>query len=303
MSLAFPYTPFPFNVTPISPAFHLSPVTSNTSLGWVPSCKTPECIPTASWSTSAINSTIFFPFLGWDVAFDGNVKGNMSIELFFDGEQTTWNPSGDTLFNLQSRSTDYKQQRNVTLKVLDASPSAQLTVTRARVNGSSLADYYFPADRWTVPSDDDRLEYTGFIPQKSVAQAESSTTYVSSRAGDTVTMQFNGSTFLIYGPCGPTNGLMKITVDNDQQTVNTSRPFASDDCLLFQAQGLPVHFQHQLLIENIDGRTLGIDRLEFFKIDLYGRTVMIVYVRKAVKRRENLGGLFMTRPKPEWFHS
>ncbi|CAE6442364.1 unnamed protein product [Rhizoctonia solani] len=192
MSLDFPYTPFPFNITPISPAFHLSPITSNISLGWAPSCETPDCIPNASWSTTAINSTLSFAFRGWDVTFDGSVKGNMSVELFFEGEQTPWNPSRDTLFSLHSRSTDYEQQHNVTLKVLDASPDAQLTITRARVNGSSFADYYFPADRWTVPSDDDRLEYTGFVQQTSVAGAGSSTTYVSSRAGDTVAMHFNG---------------------------------------------------------------------------------------------------------------
>ncbi|KAH7322093.1 hypothetical protein B0J17DRAFT_723768 [Rhizoctonia solani] len=193
MSLSYPYTPFPFNVTAISPLFHLTPVTVNdTRLGWVPSCMTPECMPTASWSTSAVNSTLSFQYWGVGVAFDGTVQGNMTVQLIRDGTLMPWNPSGDTLFSLLSQPTDQYFQHNVTLKVLDASPSARLTVTKARVNGSSFADFYFPSDRWIVPSDDDRLDYTGFDPQASVARAELSTVHVSSNAGDNVSMQFNG---------------------------------------------------------------------------------------------------------------
>ncbi|CAE6532704.1 unnamed protein product [Rhizoctonia solani] len=312
MAVAFPYTPFPFNVTAISPSFRLSPVSvaTNVSLGWAPSCATPECLPTASWSTSAINSTLSFKYWGWDVALDGNVKGNMSVDLFNEEGRIIWNPSGDKLFSLRGGPDDHLQ-RNITLRVLDASPGSQLTVTRARVNGSSRGDYTWPADRWIVPSDNDRLSYSGFIPQTSVAQAGSPTTYSSSTAGDSVSMQFNGSAFLIYGPCGPTNGLMRVTVDGNQQTVNTSKPFASDDCLLFQSPGQNIHNLHQLVVENVDGRTLGIDRFEFFRIQLYQRSgsangkrvavilctivgaivlcsvVIVIYVRRSVKRKMN----------------
>ncbi|KAJ1303568.1 hypothetical protein OPQ81_011752 [Rhizoctonia solani] len=237
-----------------------------------PSCATPECIPNASWSTGAINSTLSFQFWGWDVAFDGWVKGNMSVQLFRNGVQEYY-------------------RHNITLKITDASLEAELTVTQARVNGSTHADIYVPADRWIVPSSDDRLEYKG--------------------AGDTLSMQFNGSTFLIYGPCGPASGLMTVTIDGRQQTVNTSKPFASDDCLLFQAQSISVRSLHQLLIENTDGRTLGIDRLEFFMILTYkvgpghtlgaivvscavmgaiilGAVTIIVYVKRAVKKKQGM---------------
>ncbi|CAE6403631.1 hypothetical protein ACGC1H_005352 [Rhizoctonia solani] len=311
MAVAFPYTPFPFNVTAISPSFYLSPIsTTNVSLGWTPSCTTPECLPTASWSTSATNSTISFDYWGWDVAFDGNVKGNMSVELFNDQGQIVWNPSGDKLFSLRGEPDDYISRRNITLRVLDASPDSQLTLTRARVNGSSRGDYTWPADRWIVPSDDDRLSYTGFIPQSSVAQSGSLTTYTSSTAGDSVSMQFNGSAFLIYGPCGPTNGLMRVIIDGNQRTVNTSKPFASNDCLLFQSPGQQIHAIHQFVVENVDGRTLSIDRLEFFRLQLYksgsvtGKrvvvisctivgvivlcsVVIVIYVRRSVKRKMN----------------
>ncbi|CEL58483.1 hypothetical protein RSOLAG1IB_08574 [Rhizoctonia solani AG-1 IB] len=77
---------------------------------------------------------------GWDVAFDGRVEGNMTVELFRNGIRTPWSPSGDTLFRLHGESTDHFYQQEVTLKVLEASPDAQLVLTQARVNGSSFAD-------------------------------------------------------------------------------------------------------------------------------------------------------------------
>ncbi|CAE6464392.1 unnamed protein product [Rhizoctonia solani] len=278
MSLSYPYTPFPFNVTAISPLFQLSPLSSNgTSMGWVPSCITPECMPTASWSTSAVNATLSFQYWGVGVAFDGKVQGNTTVQLVRDDVQHEWKPSGETLFNLLSKPTDQFFQHNVTLKVIDASPNALLTVTRARVNGSSYGDFYLYTDRWVLPSNEDRLKYTGFVPQSSVAHAESSTTYVSSSAGDSVSMQFNGSALLVYGPCGPTNGLMRISIDGQQEVVNTSKPFASNDCLLIQSWGLP-EVLHELLIENVDGGKLGIDRLDFFRF----QTQVIPGVRTPV---------------------
>ncbi|KDN44986.1 hypothetical protein RSAG8_05159, partial [Rhizoctonia solani AG-8 WAC10335] len=275
MSLSYPYTPFPFNVTPISPPFQLSPVASNTSLGWVPSCATPECIPTASWSTSAINSTLSFRYWGVGLALDGNVTGNMSVRLHRDGVEAAWSPSGDTLFSLLGAPTDQFYLHNITLQVLDASPDAQLTIIRARVNGSSFSSAYFSADRWMIPSNDDSLKYTGFVPQASVARVESSTTYVSSMAGDSLSMQWNASSFLVYGPCGPTNALIRVTIDSQQriqqQTVNTSTPFVSNDCLLFQAWGLPIPLRSQILIENVDGGMLSIDRFDAFRVQIYSK--------------------------------
>ncbi|CAE6504459.1 unnamed protein product [Rhizoctonia solani] len=192
MSLSYPYTPFPFNVTAASPLFRLSPISNDTNIGWVPSCTSPECIPTASWSTSAVTATVSFQYWGVGVAFDGSVQGNMDVELVRDGVQYEWNPSEDTLFSLLSKPTDQLFQHYITLKIIDASPDAELTLTKARVNGSSFIDGYSDTDRWIVPSNNDTLKYVGFVPQASVARAESSTTYVSSKAGDTMSMQFKG---------------------------------------------------------------------------------------------------------------
>ncbi|CAE7122646.1 unnamed protein product [Rhizoctonia solani] len=320
-----PITPFTFNVTPISPLFRLSPVASNindTSLGWTPSCATPDCLPTASWSTSAINSTLSFQYWGGGVALDGRVEGNMSTRFIRDGIEAARSHSGDTLFSWPDNDLDYLYLHDITLKVVDASPDARLTVTRVQVNGSSLSVISESTARWIVPSNKDGLRYIGFTQQASETQTGSSTTYVSSTAGDTMSMEFNGSSLLVYGPCGPDNGLMRVSIDGEQQIVNSSKPFACSDCLLFQARGLQPNHLKRLLIENVDGKTLGINRLELFRVRLpvfaypgvADRAVavgcgilsvfltcmmmMAVYVIKFVKKRRSMGGPYANQ---HWF--
>ncbi|CUA74073.1 hypothetical protein RSOLAG22IIIB_10952 [Rhizoctonia solani] len=317
------YTPIPFNVTPISPLFDLLPIaSSNTSLGWVPSCTTPECVPTASWSTSAVNATLSFQYWGRGVAFDGDVKGNMSVQLIQDGMHIPWAPSGGTLFGLKGNPIDIFYPHKITLKVLDASSDAQLSVVRARVNGSSFTNGQFPVENWIVPSSEDRLKYTGFTQKTNLSQIEPSVTHVSSQAGDSVSMQFNGTTILVHGSCGPESGLMRVTIDGQQQTVNTSKPFASNDCLLFEAWGLTSTYLHRILVENVDGRTLGINRFELFRVHFYGgpdaggRTVQVacgiasvfvagmimigVYVRRSANKWRGVSGSQANRG---WFLS
>ncbi|CAE6439361.1 unnamed protein product [Rhizoctonia solani] len=262
-----PYSALPFNITPVSPPFDLSPIASNTSQGWVPSCSTPECVSTASWSTNSVGATLSFQFWGWDVAFDGNVKGNMSIELLRDGVKERWNPSGNTLFGLHNQPANESHLYNITIRVLDVSPDAELTVNQAHVNGS-FGDFLVPVDHWTVPANNTRLNYSGFAQQAGTGAGRQAV-FTSSRAGDTASMQFNASMFLLYGPCGPTNGLMKLTIDGQESTVNVSKRIASDDCLLLQSWLLQPSVMHRLLIENVDGATLGINRFEFYWVRHY----------------------------------
>ncbi|CAE6512374.1 unnamed protein product [Rhizoctonia solani] len=265
----YPYTPLPFNVTLASPLFQLSPSASNITQGWVPSCSTPDCVPTASWSTGSVGATLAFQYWGSDVAFDGNVKGNMSVEFLLDGVSKTWSPSTDMLFRLHGEGNDNLRLQNLTLRVLDAAPDSELTIKQARVNGSSFTADVWGLDRWIIPSNDMGLRYTGFVQQPSSIQAGSQTTYVSSKAGDTMSTQFNGSALLIHGPCGPTNGLVKVKINDKEATVNTSKPIPSDDCLIFQSWGFPSTAMHELRVENVDGAALGINRVEFFLVSPY----------------------------------
>ncbi|CAE7209364.1 unnamed protein product, partial [Rhizoctonia solani] len=230
-------------------------------------------------------------------------------------------PLEDTLFSWPDHEIDYVYSHDITLKVVDASPDARLTVTRMRVNGSSLTPPNIPGYRWAVPNSQVKLKYTGFIQQVFNTQAESLATYVSSTAGDTMSMRFNASSLLVYGPCGPDNGLMRLILNNYHHIVNTSKPFACSDCLLFQpeARGLGKSHLRKLLIENMDGKTLGINRFELFR-PIYVSSVsgmrsiaaasgmaslvvtcimmMAVYVIKSVKNRRSMGAPHANR---RWF--
>ncbi|KDN41049.1 hypothetical protein RSAG8_07755, partial [Rhizoctonia solani AG-8 WAC10335] len=114
-------------------------------------------MPAASWSTSPVNSTLSFQYwgiyfyLGWwylshschrgNIILDGKVEGNMSIQVLHGGMRVPWDLSGDTLFSWWSTSGDFLSSQNLTLRVLDASPDARLTVAGARVNGISFSGY------------------------------------------------------------------------------------------------------------------------------------------------------------------
>ncbi|CAE7155007.1 unnamed protein product [Rhizoctonia solani] len=204
MSVTSTHSSYLFNVKAISPLFHLSPIaSSDDGLGWAPSCTTQNCLRTASWSTSAINSTLSFEYwgTGQDVVLDGSVEGNMDIQFLYNGIWTPWNPSGDTLFRFQGSLIDNSDSYNVTLKVLDASPDARLTITGARVNATllrvlaNLRPYNsVPADHWIVPSNADGLKYTGFVQEATALQADIPPVYVSSTAGSSMSTRFNGLT-------------------------------------------------------------------------------------------------------------
>jgi hypothetical protein len=77
---------------------------------------------------------------GWDAALDGSVKGNISVEAFRDGTRVPWDPSEGVLLSSLGGATDQLYLHNITLKVVDTFSDAELTVTQARINGSSFAD-------------------------------------------------------------------------------------------------------------------------------------------------------------------
>ncbi|GAB1517305.1 hypothetical protein RhiTH_000351 [Rhizoctonia solani] len=70
---------------------------------------------------------------------------------------------------------------------------------------------------------------------------------------------------LLYGPCGPSNGIMRVTIDGKEYTSNTYKPFPSDDCLLFQSRSVSPYTYHELEVENLDGRTISVNRIEIIR--------------------------------------
>lgn len=75
-----------------------------------------------------------------------------------------------------------------------------------------------------------------------------------------------GSTVLVYGPCGPQNGLVSFSIDGAATSVNTSSPVAADNCLLFLSQGYSALNLHQLEITNQEGRPLSFNHLQFLRV-------------------------------------
>ncbi|CUA68387.1 hypothetical protein RSOLAG22IIIB_07905 [Rhizoctonia solani] len=264
--MSYPSLPFPITSYPISPLWQLTPLSSNSSSGWAPNCTSSDCVSTASWSTGVVNSTLTYTFYAWGHTIYGKIDGDMKIQLFRNDKEESINPSGDILWTFPGLPTDEFLHSNITIKVLAASNGARLTVNKAFINGSTYGDSDWPTVQWTIPSNDGSLKYTGFSKQQATAGLGSPTTYVSSTAGDKVSMQFNGSAVTLYGPCGPSNGLMRINLDGSENIINTTKPFQSDDCLLYQSPGFPALNFHTLEIDNVDGRTLAVNRLEFFRV-------------------------------------
>ncbi|CAE6449568.1 unnamed protein product [Rhizoctonia solani] len=260
--MSFPYTPYPITTYLSSPLWQLSPVASNISSGWVPSCTSSNCVPTASWSTGAVNSSLTYMFYAWDLILNGTIEGDMKLQVIRNGKEETLNPSGDSLFTVHGLPTDQLLHQNLTITVLEASTGARLTINQAHLNASS-----YDTRQWSIPSNDGAIQYTGFTQQQAAEGLVSPTTYVSSAAGDKMTMQFNSSAMTIYGPCGPSSGLMRVKIDSRlDETINITKPIQSDDCLLFQSSGLPADFLHSLEVENVSGGTIAVNRMEFFRI-------------------------------------
>ncbi|CAE6504453.1 unnamed protein product [Rhizoctonia solani] len=264
---SFPSTPFPITSYLSSPLWQLSPTASNSSAGWTPSCTESNCLPTASWSTSAVGSTATYMFWAWGHSIYGTVEGNMMLQIVRNGKEESVSPSGDVIYFSPGLPLDQYTHQNLTIKVLEASSGARLIINKAEINGSSFGDDILPKEEWKLASDNGAFQYTGFVQQAAPAGLDSPTTYVSTTAGDKMIMpQFNGSALTIYGPCGPSSGLMRVKVYEQDDVVNTTKPFQSDDCLLYQSPGFPVNRIHSLEVENIDGRTVAVTRVEFIRL-------------------------------------
>lgn len=56
----------------------------------------------------------------------------------------------------------------------------------------------FPSDEWELNSNESVFSYTGFVQQASPSGLASPTNYISSSAGDTASLQFNGQPIRVH---------------------------------------------------------------------------------------------------------
>jgi len=211
-----------------------------------------------------------FTFWGWDVAFDGQMQGDMNVKLVLDDREMALNPSDGSLFSIKD--LDNLQRHSLSLTVQNASAGSLLSVNQARINASTFSDQITPSAQWDLPSNDGVFSYTGFVQQQSAGGSPSPTTYTSSAIGDTASVTFNGSTVLVYGPCGPSSGLIRVTIDDTPESVNTTTPVASSNCILYQSRGYSALNVHKLVVENQDGKPLSINHMSFFRVIEYSGT-------------------------------
>lgn len=85
-----------------------------------------------------LSQIIDFLGTGHDIAFDGNVRGDMQVQVTLDGNVVNWDPSGDVLFSIHG--VDNLVQHMLSLRVANTAANAHLTINQVRINGSAFTD-------------------------------------------------------------------------------------------------------------------------------------------------------------------
>ncbi|KAJ7647011.1 hypothetical protein FB45DRAFT_186291 [Roridomyces roridus] len=87
---------------------------------------------------------------------------------------------------------------------------------------------------------------------------DSDLSHESTNVGDSATLQFRGTSFLLLGLTSPTTGSYSVTLDNVTTVFSGKSSFSNDHSLLFFASGLDAETVHDFEIVNTDGGTLKI---------------------------------------------
>ncbi|KAF7321814.1 hypothetical protein MKEN_00703300 [Mycena kentingensis (nom. inval.)] len=85
---------------------------------------------------------------------------------------------------------------------------------------------------------------------------ESDSSQISTSRGDTASLQFQGTAFVLRGGTSPDGGNYTVTLDNITTTYSSRSSFTLSDALLFYASGLDANVVHHLEVNNSDGSTL-----------------------------------------------
>ncbi|KAJ7091115.1 hypothetical protein C8R44DRAFT_719753 [Mycena epipterygia] len=85
---------------------------------------------------------------------------------------------------------------------------------------------------------------------------DSNLSHQSTTAGDSASVQFTGTSFLLRGSTSPQAGRYSVTLDNVTTFFSGQSSFSQPDSLLFFASGLDAEIIHNLEINNTQGATL-----------------------------------------------
>ncbi|KAJ7772692.1 hypothetical protein DFH07DRAFT_170627 [Mycena maculata] len=253
-----------FTVDDSSPTVTYTPIgdtfaAPNLSAGWNPYWTNPGFSSATTGAvgsgtslhiTSCNGATLAIQWKGTGIQLFGNVTDssyNITIDGTVSDASTSADLSNNTLFAIDNLTdTDHilyliAQTNNspdslvaFDKALISAPPSpSTLNFSEQVLNGSAV--FSFSGD-WTFQND---------------STAQESTT-----VGDSVSLQFMGTSFLLQGSTSPTAGRYSVTLDNVTTSFSGKSSFSEDDSLLFFASGLDAETMHDLKLTNTQGATL-----------------------------------------------
>ncbi|KAJ7495903.1 hypothetical protein B0H11DRAFT_2190182 [Mycena galericulata] len=203
----------------------------------------------SSHITSRNNASFQIQWKGTGITLFGNVT-NSSYNITIDGAAVDAGPSTDSTLAAIDNLNDTSHTLAFTVQansldslvifdraVISAPPSpsnlSTLNFTEQLLNDTAIAF----RGQWTFLNDSDL-------------------SHKSTTAGDSASLQFKGTSFLLRGSTSPQAGRYSVTLDNVTTSFNGESSFTETNSLLFFASGLDAETDHNLEIVNTQGATL-----------------------------------------------
>ncbi|CAE6442783.1 hypothetical protein ACGC1H_007582 [Rhizoctonia solani] len=290
---------FDVRIAHASPLFTALPLSGNRESGWTTSCTASgypcDGLGQSSVSTAKADATMSLNFWGSRIEVRGRLSGGMSLDWELDGSGRL--PNGEQVSKEGSivvgepldpevlavfEGLDSSKEHTLKLTTRSNLPGAIVTFKGAVVTvgtgiiGGSLSMSY-------LDDDNPALEYSqtpgGWAryneyesPAFNITQPEGVTNrkFQSTKMpGESVSMNFNGTQVLIYGPCYSSNGAYAITLDQQEAIVYNastnaySQPNAASvagACLRYMSPPLSPDRLHYINMANADqGRETNLD--------------------------------------------
>ncbi|CEL63079.1 hypothetical protein RSOLAG1IB_10703 [Rhizoctonia solani AG-1 IB] len=290
---------FDVRIAHSSPLFTALPLTGNRATGWTTSCNATgypcDEVGQSSVSTAKADATMSLNFWGSRIELRGRLVGGMSLDWELDGSSQS--PNGEQTSREGSiivgepldpellavfEGLDSSKAHTLKFTTRPTLPSATMSFRGAvvtvgtGVTGGSMSMAY-------LDDDDPALEYSqtpgGWAryneyesPAFNITQPEGVTNrmFQSTKVlGESVTMNFNGTQVLIYGPCYSSNGAYAVTLDQEDPVVYNasinaySAPnaaFVAGACLRYMSPPLTPDRLHYISMANADqGRETNLD--------------------------------------------
>ncbi|CAE6465157.1 unnamed protein product [Rhizoctonia solani] len=290
---------FDVRIAHTSPLFTASPLTGNRETGWAISCTASgypcDGLGQSSVSTAKADATMSLNFWGSRIEVRGRLIGGMSLDWELDGSGRS--PNGEQVSKEGStvvgepldpeilavfEGLDSSKEHTLKFTTRSSLPSAVATFKGAVVTvgtgitGGSMSMTYLDDDSPVLEYSQTPAGWARYneydSPTFNITQPEGVTNrkFQSTKVpGESVSMNFNGTQVLIYGPCYSSNGAYAITLDQQEVVVYNastnaySQPNAASvagACLRYMSPPLSPDQLHYLNMANADrGRETNLD--------------------------------------------